>query len=92
MNEIIIVNKPKGITSRDVVNKISKILNIKKVGHNGTLDPLATGVLVITTNRYTKLNNHLSSREKEYIAEVKIGIETDTLDITGNIIEKKESQ
>ena len=90
MNEIIIVNKPKGITSRDVVNKISKILNIKKVGHNGTLDPLATGVLVITTNRYTKLNNLLSSREKEYIAEVKIGIETDTLDITGNIIEKKE--
>ena len=90
MNEIIIVNKPKGITSRDVVNKISKILNIKKVGHNGTLDPLATGVLVITTNRYTKLNNLLSSREKEYIAEVKIGIETDTLDITGNIIDKKE--
>ena len=90
MNEIIIVNKPKGITSRDVVNKISKILKTKKVGHNGTLDPLATGVLVITTNRYTKLNNLLSSREKEYIAEVKIGIETDTLDITGNIIEKKE--
>ncbi|MBR3230011.1 MAG: tRNA pseudouridine(55) synthase TruB [Bacilli bacterium] len=90
MNEIILVNKPKGITSRDVVNKISKILNTKKVGHNGTLDPLATGVLVITTNRYTKLNNILSSREKEYIAEVKIGIETDTLDITGNIIDKKE--
>lgn len=90
MNEIILVNKPKGITSRDVVNKISKILNTKKVGHNGTLDPLATGVLVITTNKYTKLNNLLSSREKEYIAEVKVGIETDTLDITGNIIEKKE--
>ena len=90
MNEIILVNKPKRITSRDVVNKISKILNTKKVGHNGTLDPLATGVLVITTNKYTKLNNLLSSREKEYIAEVKVGIETDTLDITGNIIEKKE--
>lgn len=89
MNEIIIVDKPKGITSRDVVNKISKILNTKKVGHNGTLDPLATGVLVITTNRYTKLNNILSSREKEYIAEVKVGIETDTLDITGNIIKEK---
>ena len=92
MNEIILVNKPKGITSRDVVNKISKILNTKKVGHNGTLDPLATGVLVITTNKYTKLNNLLSSREKEYIAEVKVGIETDTLDITGNIIEKKEER
>ena len=92
MNEIILVNKPKGITSRDVVNKVSKILNTKKVGHNGTLDPLATGVLVICTNRYTKLNNLLTSKDKEYIAEVKIGIETDTLDITGNIIrEKKET-
>lgn len=92
MNEIILVNKPKGLTSRDVVNKVSKILNTKKVGHNGTLDPLATGVLVICTNRYTKLNNLLTSKDKEYIAEVKIGIETDTLDITGNIIrEKKET-
>lgn len=92
MNEIIIVNKPKELTSRDVVNKVSKILNTKKVGHNGTLDPLATGVLVICTNRYTKLNNLLTSKDKEYIAEVKIGIETDTLDITGNIIrEKKET-
>ena len=92
MNEIILVNKPKGLTSRDVVNKVSKILNTKKVGHNGTLDPIATGVLVICTNRYTKLNNLLTSAEKEYIAEVKIGIETDTLDITGNIINKKEEK
>ena len=92
MNEIIIVNKPKELTSRDVVNKVSKILNTKKVGHNGTLDPLATGVLVLCTNRYTKLNNLLTSKDKEYIAEVKIGLETDTLDITGNIIrEKKET-
>lgn len=90
MNEIILVNKPKGLTSRDVVNKISKIINTKKVGHNGTLDPIATGVLVICTNRYTKLNNLLTSTEKEYIAEVKIGIETDTLDITGKIIREKE--
>ena len=90
MNEIILVNKPKGLTSRDVVNKISKLLNTKKVGHNGTLDPLATGVLVICTNRYTKLNNLLTSTEKEYMAEVKLGIKTDTLDITGNIINRKE--
>lgn len=90
MNEIIIVNKPKELTSRDVVNKVSKILNTKKVGHNGTLDPLATGVLVLCTNRYTKLNNLLTSKDKEYIAEVKIGLETDTLDITGNIIKEKE--
>ena len=68
MNEIILINKPKGITSRDVVNKVSKILNTKKVGHNGTLDPIAAGVLVICTNRYTKLNNLLTSEYKEYIA------------------------
>ena len=92
MNEIILVNKPKGITSRDVVNKVSKLLNTKKVGHNGTLDPIATGVLVLCTGRYTKLNNLLTSKDKEYIAEVKLGIETDTLDITGNIIKEKEEK
>ncbi len=90
MNGILIINKPKGITSRDVVNKISKILNIKKVGHNGTLDPLAEGVLVICLGKYTKLNELLTSKEKEYIAEVTLGIKTDTLDITGNAIEKRE--
>ena len=90
MNEIIIVNKEAGMTSRDVVNKISKILNTKKVGHNGTLDPIAEGVLVITTGKYTKLNKLLSSEEKEYIAEVTLGIETDTLDITGKTIKEKE--
>ena len=90
MNGIIIVNKPKGLTSRDVVNKISKILNTKKVGHNGTLDPLAKGVLVICVGKYTKLNELLSSKEKEYIAEITLGIKTDTLDIEGKVLEKKE--
>lgn len=90
MNQIIIVNKEAGMTSRDVVNKIGKILNTKKVGHNGTLDPIAEGVLVITTNRYTKLNNLLASEEKEYIAEVELGKQTDTLDITGKIEKEKE--
>lgn len=88
---IIVINKPQNLTSRDVVNKISKILNTKKVGHNGTLDPLATGVLVICYGRYTKLNEILTSHEKEYIAEVTLGLETDTLDITGNILNKKNS-
>lgn len=86
---LIIVNKPKDYTSRDVVNKISKILKTKKVGHSGTLDPLAKGVLVICFGKYTKLNELLTSNEKEYIAEVKIGLKTDTLDITGNILEEK---
>lgn len=89
-NLIIVVNKEKGYTSRDVVNKLSKILNIKKIGHTGTLDPLATGVLVCVTNKYTKLVNDITSLDKEYIAEIKLGIMTDTLDITGNII-KEES-
>lgn len=85
---IIVINKPKDLTSRDVVNIISKNLNIKKVGHNGTLDPLATGVLVICFGKYTKLNDLLTSHEKEYIAEVTLGLETDTLDITGKILNK----
>ena len=89
-NGILVINKGKGYTSRDVVNIISKIFGTKKVGHNGTLDPLATGVLVICLNRYTKLNESLSSDYKEYIAEVTLGIKTDTLDIEGNVLEKKK--
>ena len=89
MNGVIIVNKEKDYTSRDVVNKISKILGIKKIGHTGTLDPIATGVLVITVGRYTKLCDMLTSEYKEYIATMKLGIETDTLDITGNVINEK---
>ena len=90
-NGILIINKDKGYTSRDVVNVISKLFGTKKVGHNGTLDPLATGVLVICLNRYTKLNELLASNEKEYIAEVTLGIKTDTLDIEGNVLEEKET-
>ena len=89
-NGILVINKDKGYTSRDVVNVISKLFGTKKVGHNGTLDPLATGVLVICLNRYTKLNELLSSNEKEYIAEVTLGIKTDTLDIEGTVLEEKE--
>ena len=87
---ILFINKPKGLTSRDVVNQISKIYQTKKVGHTGTLDPLATGVLIICLGKYTKLVEELTSSEKEYIATMKLGIKTDTGDITGNILEKKE--
>ena len=90
MNGILLVNKPKGVTSRDVVDDVCRVLGTSKVGHTGTLDPLATGVLVITIGRATKLNLELTSTEKEYIAEVTLGISTDTLDITGNILEKKD--
>ena len=88
MNSVIIINKEKNMTSRDVVNKLCKLLHTKKIGHTGTLDPLATGVLVVCTERYTKLVDELTSLDKEYIAKIKLGIETDTLDITGNVIKE----
>jgi len=90
MNGLIIIDKPTGYTSRDIVNIVSKKLKTKKVGHTGTLDPLATGVLILTVGRYTKLGDMLSSLTKEYIAEIKLGIKTDTLDITGEILEEKK--
>lgn len=89
MDQLFVVNKPRSFTSRDVVNKLSKILKIKKIGHTGTLDPIATGVLVCLTGKYTKLVDLLTSLDKEYIAEIKVGIKTDTGDITGNVIEVK---
>ncbi len=91
MSGIIIVDKPKDFTSRDIVNIISHELHEKKVGHTGTLDPLATGVLVVCVGKYTRLVDMLTSLDKEYIAEIKLGIETDTLDITGNILKKEEA-
>ncbi len=90
MNKIIIVNKEKGLTSRDVVNKLCKIFNTQKIGHTGTLDPLASGVLVCLIGKYTKLVDLITSYDKEYIATIKLGIKTDTLDITGNILETKK--
>lgn len=90
MNKIILVNKEKGYTSRDVVNIIGKKFNTRKVGHFGTLDPLATGLLVIGTDAYTKLGNYLESDTKEYVAEVLVGVSTDTYDVTGNVLERKD--
>ena len=86
---IILIDKPRDYTSRDVVNIVSKYYNTKKVGHTGTLDPLATGVLVICIGKATKLVDYLTSTYKEYIAEFKLGVETDTLDITGNILKEE---
>lgn len=83
----LIINKDKNLTSRDVVNKLTKLLNNKKIGHTGTLDPIATGVLVCLTGKYTKLVDLITTLDKEYIAEIKLGIKTDTEDITGNILE-----
>ena len=85
---IINVCKEKNMTSRDVVNIISKHLHTKKVGHTGTLDPLATGVFLVCTDRDTKLVDILTSKTKEYVATMRLGIQTDTGDITGNIIKR----
>ena len=82
---IININKPKDYTSRDIVNIVSKTLNTKKCGHTGTLDPIASGVLIICTGEDTKLVELLTSSYKEYIATFKLGIETDTFDITGTV-------
>ena len=88
MNGILIVNKPKNCTSRDIVNIISKKLNTKKVGHTGTLDPIAEGVLVVPIGRALKISELLTSEKKEYIAKVILGYETDMLDITGKEIKR----
>ncbi len=89
MNGLIVVNKEINRTSRDIVNDLTKILGTKKIGHTGTLDPLATGVLVCLVGRYTKLNELLTATTKKYEAEIKLGIETDTGDITGKVTMKK---
>lgn len=90
MNGIIIINKPEGFTSQDVVSKVKKILNTKKAGHTGTLDPLATGVLPVLLGEYTKLSKYLIEHEKKYIVSCKLGIRTETGDSEGNVIEQEE--
>ena len=92
MEGIIVVNKPKGITSFDVIRKLKKILKTKKIGHTGTLDPLATGVMLVCVGKATKLASDLEAKNKIYIADFDIGYVTDTYDVEGkkiaeNIIE-----
>lgn len=87
---VIAINKKQGMTSFDVVNDISHLFGIKKVGHTGTLDPLAEGVLMVAIGKATKIVELLTAEDKEYIAEAKLGIKTDTYDITGEVIAKKE--
>ena len=90
INGIIVINKPKQYTSHDVVAKVKKILNIKKVGHTGTLDPNATGVLPLLLNTGTKLSKYLIEHDKEYEVTLELGIKTDTADIEGNVIKREE--
>lgn len=89
MNGVLVINKPAGITSRDVVNKFSMITGERKVGHTGTLDPIASGVLVLCVGKATKLVDVITCEDKQYVATVRLGIMTDTLDKDGKTLEKK---
>lgn len=89
-NGVLLIDKPAGFTSRDIVNQVGKIFHTKKIGHTGTLDPMATGVLILCIGSYTKLVDNLTSKNKEYIAVMQLGLLTDTLDTTGKTL-KEES-
>lgn len=90
MNGILIVNKPEGITSQGVVSRVKKLLNVKKVGHTGTLDPLAIGVLPILIGNSTKLSKYLIEHDKTYRAIIKLGEQSSTGDREGKIVARKE--
>ena len=83
MDGILVVNKPQGMTSHDVVDLIRRRFGLKKVGHAGTLDPMATGVLVLLIGRATRLAQFLSGQPKSYDATIRLGVSTDTWDRTG---------
>ena len=88
MDGILVVNKEKGCTSHDVVYQVKKLFG-KKVGHTGTLDPNATGVLPILIGKGTELSQFLINHDKKYIATIQLGVKTDTADVEGNVIEEK---
>ncbi len=89
MNGVLIVDKPAGWTSHDVVQKLRRILREKKIGHTGTLDPLATGVLVLCIGKATRIIRYLESDDKEYTAELMLGTITETQDSDGRVLEKR---
>ncbi len=91
MDGILLIDKPVGLTSHDVVYKVRKILLTKQIGHTGTLDPNATGLLVLMVGRTTKLGKYFSDHDKEYEAEVILGLETNTDDLTGEVINRADA-
>lgn len=90
MNGFYLIDKESNWTSRDVCNKIQHLLHVKKVGHTGTLDPFATGLLLVTIGNGTKAGTFLEDFDKEYVASLKLGILTSTGDFTGEVVETKE--
>ena len=90
MNGIVIIDKPEGWTSHDVVGKLRGILREKRIGHGGTLDPMATGVLPVFVGRATRAVEFCENAVKEYVAHLRLGVITDTQDTTGNILNERE--
>ena len=90
MDGFLILDKPTGITSAECVYKLRSVLGVKKIGHCGTLDPLATGLLPISIGEGTKFSNYLTDKDKLYEVVIKFGLETDTGDITGKIVSKSQ--
>lgn len=90
MDGLIILNKPINLTSHDAVNKIRKILKTKRIGHTGTLDPLASGVLILCVGNATKLSRYLTTDTKKYCAKIILGFSTDTFDLEGRIVEERK--
>src|SRR6266508_3774375 len=89
MDGVLNINKPSGVTSHDVVESVRKILHEKRIGHTGTLDPLATGVLVLCVGKATRIAKYIEAGEKEYKAVMRLGVTTDTLDADGCVLETK---
>ena len=90
LSGVLLIDKPQKMTSHDVVNKVRRLYNTKRVGHTGTLDPLATGLLVVLIGRAAKAAEYLAADSKLYTAGIKLGITTDTEDITGNILTESD--
>ncbi len=90
MNGILVLDKPVGLTSQAAVNAVNRILKVKRAGHTGTLDPFATGVLPICVNNATKIIPFMDSGVKKYEALLRLGVKTDTLDLTGSVLEERE--
>jgi tRNA pseudouridine55 synthase len=86
---VLLVDKPQGMTSHDIVARMRRVFRIKKIGHAGTLDPMATGLLLILVGKATKVSQYLMSMDKEYTATVKLGVETDSQDADGEIVATK---
>lgn len=90
MNGILLIDKPAGWTSHDVVAKLRGVLRERKIGHSGTLDPMATGLLVVFLGRATRAVQFAEADSKEYVAGLRLGVKTDTQDTTGNVLETRE--